>query len=268
MRKGLGLFFLLLGPVFCLAQSPDGWKAVHDQKDIQRGFLGEWESDGESARVKLWTLDGKSWLAEVMDSQGLDTGIAPQEHPVHMEPLPKPYLGMKTTYLAKEKEEGTWSRFGFVVMTDQGGYDLKVSSIKKEGFDLGKWTLGNAVEDPGNVLRNEFKKAAQKFNEDVKHLRLRPIKIDGKLNPPVSKGGKKPNSQKLEVRVSGDGIYPVNGVVQDKKSLVELMKKAVEKEPKTVLHVKAAKEVDFEVVRRLIRLGARAGLDRVAYGAF
>ena len=103
------------------------------------------------------------------------------------------------------------------------------------------------------------------------------IQIDAKVEPPVaSNGSAAPTVHgKIVVNIREDGTFlaeDTNITFETK----ELLKDYIEEEKKKikavghtpVLHIRADKRADFKFCQRVIKAGAAAGVDQLAYGAF
>lgn len=272
MKKTLALLFGLAATVSAMAQAPEGWKPLKGENQQDGQFLGAWESEDGFSKVKIWKTKGESKLENLMRVPGLDTRIDPQEHPVRMATLPKPLLGIQVRYPDSDDEEERRVRSGFFVLTEKGSYELRVSSTIRREFSVAKWDLGRPLQDDGYVKRDRFKKAVDRFNEDVRQLNLRPIKIDPKIVPPVADAEKAGNHLKVLVTISKEGKFLHGGKEKSEEDLLSLFAKEVGKADdakceSVVLRIKAHKETDFSHVRRLIRLAAKGGIDKVAFGS-
>lgn len=103
------------------------------------------------------------------------------------------------------------------------------------------------------------------------------IIIDNRLEPPVADGAQaaKLITGKIVMNVHKDGSFYAEDMTTtftSKEDMVEYLEKEktkIQSDGKTpVLHIRADKGVDFTFCRQVIRAGAAAGIDQVAYGAF
>jgi biopolymer transport protein ExbD len=105
----------------------------------------------------------------------------------------------------------------------------------------------------------------------------RTIKIDQDVQPPVASNGQaaKTVHGKIVVNIRNDGLFlaeDTNLTFANKELLAEYIEaekdkiKAVGNTP--VLHIRADKRAEFKYCQRVIKAGAMAGVDQLAYGAF
>lgn len=105
----------------------------------------------------------------------------------------------------------------------------------------------------------------------------RTIKIDQDVQPPVASNGQaaKTVHGKIVVNIREDGLFlaeDTNLTFENKELLSEYI--GIEKEKikavgnTPVLHIRADKRADFKYCQRVIKAGAAAGVDQLAYGAF
>ena len=103
------------------------------------------------------------------------------------------------------------------------------------------------------------------------------IVIDPKLTPPVADGARAAKSiqGKIVINIRKDNSFwdeRGENTFATKENLIDYISKekdkikAIGSEP--VLHIRAHKDVDFSYCRQVIRSGAAAGVDQVAYGAY
>ena len=103
------------------------------------------------------------------------------------------------------------------------------------------------------------------------------IKIDQDVQPPVASNGQPAATVhgKIVVNIRNDGMFlaeDTNITFANKDLLAEYIEeekdkiKAVGNTP--VLHIRADKRVDFKYCQRVIKAGAMAGVDQLAYGAY
>ena len=103
------------------------------------------------------------------------------------------------------------------------------------------------------------------------------IQIDPELEPPVADGAQAAKSihGKIVINVRNDGSFhaeDTNITFDTKEDMIEYIEKKKDevkaKGNTPVLHIRADKGVDFSYCRQVIRSGAAAGVDLVAYGAY
>lgn len=103
------------------------------------------------------------------------------------------------------------------------------------------------------------------------------IKIDLALEPPVAVNAQAADSVngKIVMNIHEDGSYWAEDLetkLEDELGLVQHLQAEVEKVRANgyipVLHIRADKGTEFANTRRLIRAGAEAGIELLAYGAF
>ncbi|YCM42359.1 hypothetical protein V2O64_13700 [Verrucomicrobiaceae bacterium 227] len=268
--------FWLVVPVLAEARAPRGWKAIEAAAEAGLGeaprgwekvktdqgirFLGAWQREDGKAVVRFGAFREMPGMLEIMGLNG--PGADPSGLPVRVASLKAPLLGMRFWFDrdVDGREEGQrifW-------LGKNGGKILDVELQANAIFDPGPWSKNVAKNPDEKALRAGFEAKAAEMTMLLNHGPK--IEIDPKLTPPVADTSSSGSKPKFVVEVGIDGRYAVDGVVQDEEVLLGLMKKAVTAEPAIVLHVKAAKEAEFQWVRQLIRLGAKAGINLVAYG--
>jgi len=103
------------------------------------------------------------------------------------------------------------------------------------------------------------------------------IKIDTQVQPPVASNGQaaKTVHGKIVVNIRNDGMFLAEDTTTEfatKELLKEYIEEAKEqiksKGHTPVLHIRADKRADFKYCQRVIKAGAAAGVDQLAYGAF
>jgi len=103
------------------------------------------------------------------------------------------------------------------------------------------------------------------------------IQIDAEVQPPVANNGQAAKSVhgKIVINIREDGTFLAEDLktrfdgIDDLKEYIEGEKdtiKAVGNSP--VLHIRADKRADFKYCQRVIKAGAAAGVDQLAYGAY
>ena len=259
------------------AQDPEGWEKIEIDPEAEEAppgpgwekvgkrdngitFAGVWERKDGKAAVALGTFEE---LPEMVDLLGLThSEVDPSQFPIRVESLKKPLLGMRFTF---DRDSDGWEELQRIFLMEKGGGRILMVELKKDAtFDLNSWTKKDYVHLEDEILRAGFEAKAAEMTLLIENPPK--IEIDPSLTPPVKDSERSEPTGKFVVRVELDGSFLVDGVVRNEEVLVELMEKAVKAEPKTVLHVRADKETEFRWVRKLIRLGAKAGIDQVAYG--
>ncbi|MFT6242551.1 MAG: biopolymer transport protein ExbD [Paracoccaceae bacterium] len=103
------------------------------------------------------------------------------------------------------------------------------------------------------------------------------IKIDAEVQPPVASNGQAAKSVhgKIVVNIRQDGMFLAEdtSITFETK---ELLKEYIEEEKEKikavgntpVLHIRADRRTDFKFCQRVIKAGAAAGVDQLAYGAY
>jgi len=103
------------------------------------------------------------------------------------------------------------------------------------------------------------------------------IQIDNRLVPPIADGAQAAKSihGKIVMNIHKDGTFYAEDMktqFDDKEGMIGYLTKEKErikaKGNTPVLHIRADKGVDFSYCRQVVRAGAAAGVDQVAYGAF
>ncbi|MEJ6719487.1 MAG: biopolymer transporter ExbD [Akkermansiaceae bacterium] len=103
------------------------------------------------------------------------------------------------------------------------------------------------------------------------------IKIDPRVQPPVAANGQAAKSLhgKIVINIRDDGALLAEDLktifdgVEDLKDYLEKEKDKVKAKGKTpVLHIRGDKRADFKFCQRVIKAGAAAGIDSLAYGAY
>ena len=97
----------------------------------------------------------------------------------------------------------------------------------------------------------------------------RSIKIDKRLIPPISDSKKAiQKGPRLRISIHKDGRFSIDNKFHNEEQLLEAMKKAAQSAPDTILHLRSDSHAEFKFARKVIKLGAKAGLSQVAFGAF
>lgn len=103
------------------------------------------------------------------------------------------------------------------------------------------------------------------------------IKIDPNVQPPVAANGQAAKSLhgKIVINIDKDGGFLAEDLktrfdgIDDLKDYLEKEKDRVKGLGKTpVLHIRGDKRADFKFCQRVIKAGAAAGIDSLAYGAY
>jgi len=103
------------------------------------------------------------------------------------------------------------------------------------------------------------------------------IKIDTEVKPPIADNGQSARSihGKVVVNVREDGTFLAEDLKRTFDGLTELTEYLKDEKEKVeaigntpVLHIRADKGADFKYCQRLIKAGAAAGIDQLAYGAY
>ena len=103
------------------------------------------------------------------------------------------------------------------------------------------------------------------------------IKIDPRVRPPVADQGQAAKSLhgKIVINIREDGTFLAEDLVTQFDGLTELTEYLKDEKDKVsaigntpVLHIRADKGAEFKYCQRLIKAGAAAGIDQLAYGAY
>ncbi|BDS05967.1 hypothetical protein NT6N_10070 [Oceaniferula spumae] len=100
------------------------------------------------------------------------------------------------------------------------------------------------------------------LNDEVIKMMQVEVKQDPHVSPPIAR---KDGKVRFPIEVTETGILKVQNAAVSDEALVPLIKKFKEQNPKGLLEIKADKGVDFKHIRRVIRLGASAGLQNVVF---
>lgn len=262
-----------------IGQDPNGWKKVVIEEGVEEAPPGPGWERIEAAETGIefegaWErVDGKGVVAvgnfqEMPDLPAVlgmrREAVDPSQFPVRVKSLEAPLLGMRFWF--DEDGDGWEERERMFLMGESGGKVFAVELKPKAGFDPKLWGEKGEGHPDDKVLRAQFEAKAAEMTMLIKNPPK--IGIDTKLVPAVADATKAPlgDSPRLTVEVGVDGSFAVDGEVRDEAMLLKLMAAAVEADPDCILHIRAAKETKFVWVRKLIRLGAKAGMDQVAYG--
>ena len=103
------------------------------------------------------------------------------------------------------------------------------------------------------------------------------IQIDTEVQPPVADNGQaaKTLHGKIVINIREDGTFLAEDLkttfdgIDELKEYIEGEKDTVKGKGNTpVLHIRADKRADFKYCQRVIKAGAAAGVDQLAYGAY
>lgn len=262
--RALFVLFLLLGVSSGQLRVPtDGWTRLEEGEKESEGkrTLGVWQNEVETVKV------GAGWVGELPELAvllGFRPGVQevdPAEWPIVAKVLDGERLGLQIKF---PKDKNGDQRQHFWLFGKGGGVFLKVIERNGGAFRLDQWKVSGPVTDPEGLKKKELERV-------VKLLRNPPpptITISPDLEPAAAEAIPAKEDRALTVVVREDGTFEVEGKELDLAALSEAMEKAVKEKPDGTLHIRAASAVQFKQVQRVIKAGAAAGIEKVAYASF
>ena len=250
------------------AQAPKGWLRTEPPKALENQveFLGAWKDPNGKFNVRISKYQNQPPMAKIMGlgKPGDNEIPDPSIFPIEIASFPAPHLGLRFK-LSPCKKHNELRHEYYWLKTINGLVVISVIPNGDEPFKLEDWQYGEIHPDKKGSLRAQFQRTVEELTPLLKSPPL--IDVDTSLKLPIHKKADI-KGPRIIVSIRGDGKLSIDGKLQSDEQLLAAMKKAAASDPKTVLHIRAGSTAEFKLARRVIRLGTKAGLSQVAFGAF
>jgi len=265
--RNMKVFFLsvCLTP-FLFAQAPRGWIKTELPKimENQVEFVGAWKDQDGKFNVRITKYRDQPLIGKIMGLKQSDNDTEPDLSlfPIEVKSIPAPHLGLWFRLGLSQKHEGFRHEY-FWLRTQDAVVLMFVVSKGNAGFQLEEWKYGKIHSDKKGSLRAQFRKTAKELTPLLKSPPV--IDLDTPLKAPI-RGKADIKGPHIIVTIHDNGKFSINGKVQNEEQLLFAMRKASESNPDTILHIHGDMTTEFRFARKVIRLGATAGLNKVAFG--